>query len=76
MGKIALPYYQDGKRIMFPGAENFGPGSFNTVQRIHSFKITKSILPCKLISISKDGLMSQLTEPTIFNGILINLFEN
>lgn len=77
MNTTALPYFRDGKRILFPGAENFGPGSFCPVSRMHTFKLAgRCILPCKIISLAKDSVSSRLDDSVEVKGILIKLFEN
>jgi hypothetical protein len=77
MNMTALPYYQDGKRILFAGAENFGPGSFDSASRMHTFRLQGGcILPCKVISIAKDEVSSKVDNSMMLNGIVIKIFEN
>lgn len=77
MNKSALPYSQGGKRIIFGGAENFGPGSFCPVSRMHVFSITGGkIIPCKMISIAKDEISTRKAETIKYHGIKISIFEN
>lgn len=77
MNMTALPYYHDGKRVLFPGAENFGPGSFCPDSRLHTFKLRgKSILPCKVVTLAKDSVSSKLDHSVEVNEMLIKLFEN
>ena len=77
MNMTALPYYHDGKRILFRGAENFGPGSFCPVSRMHIFKLRGGcVLPCKVISLAKDEVSSRTDPSMLVDGIIIKLFEN
>ena len=77
MNRNELPYYEDGQNILIAGTENFGPGSFDPVSRMHTFKLQGGcILPCKVISIAKDEVSSKVDSSMHLTGILIKLFEN
>lgn len=77
MSVTALPYYSNGKRILFPGAENFGPGSFDRQSRMHVFQIHGGhVLPCKVVSMAVDSVSKKLDDSMKLTGITIRLFEN
>lgn len=77
MNKTAFPYYRGNKRVMFEGCENFGPGSFDSASRMHSFSVAGGkIIPCTVNSIAKDKVSTRYTGKMVCSGILITVFEN
>lgn len=76
--RVALPYYKDGKRIMFRGAENFGEGSYCKIHGKHMFNLAgDTIIPVKLTNTVKEpNRKEKVVSTVLFNAIVINLWEN
>lgn len=77
----AMPSYQDGKRILFPHCENFGPGSYDPHQSLHIGVMRDGyIIPCESHIYSDaivNGEIVQRTKTTKkYSSFPILIFEN